>query len=303
MLKRLLRSPLWRAGDSRAPLRPRRLRRAPPTPTISRARPSPISSRRAPGGGYDTYGRLIARYHAEISAGLARAGAQRAGRRPHHRRQHDLRRAARWADHRHVQHRSHLQSADGPARASSSTSPSSAGSARPSDEIRVMVVSTKSGYKSIDDMLKAQGADQIRRRRRRLGRLSRHPHPRFRASDRHPDRHRASTARKASSACCAAKSSPRSASPARSISSSRTRTAIYALAMSRSRTTCCRAFRRRSQYVKDERGKRLLALLEALSDLGRLTAGPPGIPADVLKVLRDAHEKADARIPSSSPKP
>ena len=35
-----------------------------------------------------------------------------------------------------------------------------------------------------------------------------------------------------------------------------------------------------------------LELLEALSDLGRLTAGPPGIPPDVLKVLRDAHEKA-----------
>jgi tripartite-type tricarboxylate transporter receptor subunit TctC len=47
-----------------------------------------------------------------------------------------------------------------------------------------------------------------------------------------------------------------------------------------------------SDYVKDEPSRRLLALLEALSDLGRLTAGPPGIPADVLQVLRDAHEKA-----------
>jgi len=45
-------------------------------------------------------------------------------------------------------------------------------------------------------------------------------------------------------------------------------------------------------YVHDENGKRLLKLLEALSDLGRLTSAPPGIPADILKVLRDAHEKA-----------
>jgi hypothetical protein len=45
-------------------------------------------------------------------------------------------------------------------------------------------------------------------------------------------------------------------------------------------------------YVKDPNGKKLLALLEALSDLGRLTVGPPAIPADVLKVLRDAHDKA-----------
>jgi hypothetical protein len=47
-----------------------------------------------------------------------------------------------------------------------------------------------------------------------------------------------------------------------------------------------------STYVTDPNSKRLLALLEALSDLGRLTVGPPGIPPDVLKVLRDAHDKA-----------
>ena len=33
-------------------------------------------------------------------------------------------------------------------------------------------------------------------------------------------------------------------------------------------------------------------MLEALSDLGRLTSGPPGIPADVLAVLREAHRQA-----------
>ena len=33
-------------------------------------------------------------------------------------------------------------------------------------------------------------------------------------------------------------------------------------------------------------------VLDALSDLGRLTAGPPGIPAAQLAVLRQAHLKA-----------
>ena len=45
---------------------------------------------------------------------------------------------------------------------------------------------------------------------------------------------------------------------------------------------------RASQYVKDERGKTLLNLLGALSELGRLTAGPPGIPANVLGAEREA---------------
>ena len=45
---------------------------------------------------------------------------------------------------------------------------------------------------------------------------------------------------------------------------------------------------RASQYVKDDHGKRLLALVETLSEIGRLTAGPPGIPAAVLAAERDA---------------
>ena len=45
---------------------------------------------------------------------------------------------------------------------------------------------------------------------------------------------------------------------------------------------------RMSDYVKDERGKKLLALLQGLSELGRLTAGPPGIPANVLTAERAA---------------
>ncbi len=45
---------------------------------------------------------------------------------------------------------------------------------------------------------------------------------------------------------------------------------------------------RMADYVKDERGRKLLALLQALSELGRLTAGPPGIPANVLAAERSA---------------
>ncbi len=45
---------------------------------------------------------------------------------------------------------------------------------------------------------------------------------------------------------------------------------------------------RARDYVKDEHGKRLLSLVEALSEIGRLTAGPPGMKADVLAAERDA---------------
>jgi tripartite-type tricarboxylate transporter receptor subunit TctC len=41
-------------------------------------------------------------------------------------------------------------------------------------------------------------------------------------------------------------------------------------------------------YVKDEHGNRLLTLVETLSEIGRLTAGPPGIPASVLAAEREA---------------
>ena len=43
-----------------------------------------------------------------------------------------------------------------------------------------------------------------------------------------------------------------------------------------------------TQYVKDETGKKLLAVVEAMSELGRLTAGPRGIPTNVLAVEREA---------------
>ena len=42
------------------------------------------------------------------------------------------------------------------------------------------------------------------------------------------------------------------------------------------------------KYVTDDRGKKLLALLQSLSELGRLTAGPPGIPPNILGVERQA---------------
>ncbi len=49
---------------------------------------------------------------------------------------------------------------------------------------------------------------------------------------------------------------------------------------------------RAAQYVKDRRGRELLALLNALSEIGRLTAGPPGIPANVLTEERQAYDDA-----------
>ena len=62
---------------------------------------------------------------------------------------------------------------------------------------------------------------------------------------------------------------------------------FFGLALSGSATTLP-GVPRASQYVTDERGKKMLALLAALSELGRLTAGPPGIPADILTVERQA---------------
>ncbi len=42
----------------------------------------------------------------------------------------------------------------------------------------------------------------------------------------------------------------------------------------------------------DERGRSIIALIDALSEISRLTAGPPGIPEDRLQVLRDAYMAA-----------
>ena len=41
------------------------------------------------------------------------------------------------------------------------------------------------------------------------------------------------------------------------------------------------------RYAKDDRARQLLSLVSTLSQIGRLTAGPPGIPPDVLAVLRE----------------
>jgi len=46
--------------------------------------------------------------------------------------------------------------------------------------------------------------------------------------------------------------------------------------------------------VTDERSLSLLDLVATVAELGRLTAGPPGIPADRLEVLRDAYMAAVA---------
>jgi tripartite-type tricarboxylate transporter receptor subunit TctC len=44
--------------------------------------------------------------------------------------------------------------------------------------------------------------------------------------------------------------------------------------------------------ITDPNGKTFVALIESQGDIARLTAGPPGIPADRLAALRDAYKKA-----------
>jgi putative tricarboxylic transport membrane protein len=44
--------------------------------------------------------------------------------------------------------------------------------------------------------------------------------------------------------------------------------------------------------VTDPKAKSLIALIQSQGDIARLTAGPPGIPADRLAALRDAYRKA-----------
>jgi tripartite-type tricarboxylate transporter receptor subunit TctC len=47
-----------------------------------------------------------------------------------------------------------------------------------------------------------------------------------------------------------------------------------------------------SDLVTDPEGKALVALIQSQGDLGRLTAGPPGIPPDRLEALRAAYKSA-----------
>lgn len=44
--------------------------------------------------------------------------------------------------------------------------------------------------------------------------------------------------------------------------------------------------------VTSEKGRRLLAVVAQLGEIGRLTTAPPNVPADRLAVLRDAYKKA-----------
>jgi hypothetical protein len=44
--------------------------------------------------------------------------------------------------------------------------------------------------------------------------------------------------------------------------------------------------------VTDPNGKALVALVQSKGDIARLTAGPPGIPKDILEALREAYRQA-----------
>jgi tripartite-type tricarboxylate transporter receptor subunit TctC len=46
------------------------------------------------------------------------------------------------------------------------------------------------------------------------------------------------------------------------------------------------------EFVKDPKGLTFLSLIQSQGDIARLTAGPPGIPEDRLAALRDAYKKA-----------
>lgn len=45
-------------------------------------------------------------------------------------------------------------------------------------------------------------------------------------------------------------------------------------------------------FAKDDRAKQLIALVQSQGEIARLTSGPPGIPADRLAALRDAYKKS-----------
>ena len=160
-----------------------------------------------------------------------------------------------------------------------------------SDEIRVMVVSTKSGYKSIDDVLKVKGPVKFA-----AAGVGSAAYLDTRILDFVlPIEIQTVTGFDGAEGELSMMRGEVVAETG--IASSfdqfvKNKNGFYALAMSKLAHDVLPGVPVASDYVKDEQGKRLLALLEALSDLGRLTAGPPGIPADVLKVLRDAHEKA-----------
>jgi hypothetical protein len=51
-------------------------------------------------------------------------------------------------------------------------------------------------------------------------------------------------------------------------------------------------FPQADQFAKDDNARRLLKMIAAESDVARLTAGPPGIPADRLELLRAVFMKA-----------
>ena len=62
----------------------------------------------SPGGGYDSYGRLVARYMNKYLPGSKIIIRNMPGARARHRREHHLRVEARRSHHRHFQHRAHL---------------------------------------------------------------------------------------------------------------------------------------------------------------------------------------------------
>lgn len=160
-----------------------------------------------------------------------------------------------------------------------------------SNEIRVMVVSTKSGFKSIDDMLKAK--TPVKFAAAGVGSAA-YLDTRILDFMLPIDIQTVSGFDGAEGEL----SMMRGEVVAQvGIASSfeqfvKNKHGFFALAMSPAAHAALPNVPQASAYVHDENSKKLLALLDALSDLGRLTVGPPGMQPDVLKVLQDAHWKA-----------
>ena len=282
---RLRRAALARAGACRRTI-------------TSRARRSPTSSPPTPGGGYDTYGRLIARYLEKHLPGsrfwCATCRAPATSSAP-------TRIFAARPDGLTIgMFNTGLiyNPAPAAARASSSTSTKISWIGKAADESASSSSRPSPATRAIDDM--HEGA---RRRSRWPPPASVRPpistpHARFRRSPidiqtvtgfdgaRRRDEHAAR----------------------RGVRPGRHRQLVRPVREERQRLLRARPARsattapgvpQASEYVTGRtRASADRACIEALSDLGRLTAGPPGIPADVLKVLRDAHDEGADRTRS-----
>ena len=158
-----------------------------------------------------------------------------------------------------------------------------------SDDTRVVVVSAKSGFKSFDDIMKsktpvkfaASGIGSAAYIETRILQNALHVPlqivPGFDGNEGEMSMLRNEVA--------AAVGTANSLEPF-----VKNRNGFFALALTESDTLP--GVPKAMTYAKDDQAKRLLGLVSTLSEIGRLTAGPPGMPPATLAVLREALMKA-----------